>query len=317
MDEKTVQVSIGLPVYNGEKFLAETLESILAQSYTDFELIIADNCSTDATEEICRKYAAFDHRIRYIRNERNLGVAPNYNLTFALASGEYFKWADYDDLLAPEFLAKSITTLERHPEAALCYPRTYLIDDAGHKLHSYDPLPDTSSAHPAKRFGNLILAPDHYAVQASGLMRAVKVRQTVMHGAFPSSDEVFLASMALQGSFIEMPERLMSVRVHAGQSTKGILASERARVLFFDTSLKDRVVLLKWLYFKAALHAIRSAPISSAQKGRSYLFMARWLCVPQHFRSMSKDLLLAIHERWPVFKQLHRETLDAANQLDV
>ncbi len=75
-------VSIGLPVYNGDNFLAEAIDSILRQTMEDFELIISDNASTDRTEEICREYAAGDSRIRYYRNESNLGAMANYNLVF-------------------------------------------------------------------------------------------------------------------------------------------------------------------------------------------------------------------------------------------
>ena len=104
MSENEPRVSIGMPVYNGEKYLEEAIQSILAQTYSDFELVISDNASTDKTQEICLEYAARDSRVRYHRNEKNLGAAPNYNRTFELSTGQYFKWADYDDLLAEEFL---------------------------------------------------------------------------------------------------------------------------------------------------------------------------------------------------------------------
>src|SRR5512141_2931759 len=118
------RISIGLPVYNGEKYLELTIKSILAQSFTDFELIIADNASTDRTQEICQIYAARDRRIRYLRNEQNLGAAPNHNRVFQLSSGEYFKWSGYDDLIKPDFLAKCIDILDRNPSVAICMPKT-------------------------------------------------------------------------------------------------------------------------------------------------------------------------------------------------
>ena len=92
------RVSIGLPVYNGQEFLEETLHSILNQTFNDFELIICDNASTDRTAEICRSFAKRDRRIRYYRNEINLGAAKNFNGVFFLARGEYLKWSDNDDL---------------------------------------------------------------------------------------------------------------------------------------------------------------------------------------------------------------------------
>jgi glycosyltransferase involved in cell wall biosynthesis len=120
---RTPRVSIGLPVYNGENYLAETLDSILAQTFTDFEVIISDNASTDRTETICRQYAAQDRRIRYLRNTSNLGAAKNYNRVFELSQGEYFKWNGHDDPLAPVFLERCVAVLDRHPGVVLCFAR--------------------------------------------------------------------------------------------------------------------------------------------------------------------------------------------------
>src|SRR5215212_2547350 len=105
------QVSLGVPVYNGEKYLAEALESLLQQDYADFEIIISDNASTDGTEEICRNFAGRDKRIRYYRNETNIGASPNYNRTFELARGRYFKWCAHDDVCLPAFVRRAAEVL--------------------------------------------------------------------------------------------------------------------------------------------------------------------------------------------------------------
>ena len=125
------RVSIGLPVYNGEKFIREAIDSIFSQTFEDFELIISDNGSTDRTQQICQAYAAQDLRIRYYRNKKNIGAARNYNLVFELASGEYFKWAAHDDLCAPEYLERCVEILDRDPDVVLCYPKTSIIDEHG------------------------------------------------------------------------------------------------------------------------------------------------------------------------------------------
>ncbi|MBS0016773.1 MAG: glycosyltransferase family 2 protein, partial [Arthrospira sp. SH-MAG29] len=131
------RVSIGLPVYNGENFIQETLDCLLSQTFDDFELIICDNASTDRTEEICRDYAARDKRIRYYRHPENLGAAKNYNRTFELSTAEYFKWAAHDDLYAPEFLERCVEALDTHPSTVLCYPQEYWIDEQGNPLKSH------------------------------------------------------------------------------------------------------------------------------------------------------------------------------------
>src|SRR5438067_1373551 len=123
------RVAIGMPVWNGEAFLSEAIESILAQTYGDFELVISDNASTDGTAEICRAYAQRDTRIRYIRQERIIGANPNHNELFRRSSGEYFKWAAHDDILAPEFIRECVKVLDEHDEVVLCCPATVLINE--------------------------------------------------------------------------------------------------------------------------------------------------------------------------------------------
>jgi hypothetical protein len=217
---------------------------------------------------------------------------PNYNRVFTLASSKYFKWADYDDILAPHFLDTCVRALERDPDAVVCFPRATLIDAGGSTLSDYDPLPDTSSVEPHIRFGNLILEP-HMAVQSMGVMRTDAVRRTMLHGSFPSSDEVFLAEMALHGRFVEVPERLLFVRVHAEQSYRGRLASLRNRVTFMDTSLSGRLVPIRWLYFRACLRGIHRAPVTVFSRWRCYLQMIRWAFRLQNIRSLCKDALLS------------------------
>src|SRR5690242_490012 len=106
------EISLALPVYNGERFVADAVLSVLAQDFKNFELIITDNASTDRTEEICRAFAAADPRVRYVRNERNLGAGPNYNLGFALSRGRYFKWSACDDRISESFLSACFAALE-------------------------------------------------------------------------------------------------------------------------------------------------------------------------------------------------------------
>jgi glycosyltransferase involved in cell wall biosynthesis len=288
-------VSIGLPVFNGERYLEEALNSILAQTYADFELLISDNASTDRTEEICRTYVDRDERVHYSRNERNLGAAPNFNRVFELSSGEFFKWHAYDDLMMPTFLSRCVEVLGQNPEVVLCIPRVGLIDECGDMMGDYDPEPDTSSPEPHVRFRNLVLRHGLFT-QTYGLIRADALRRTACHRSFPSSDEVFLAELTLLGQFHEIPERLLFLRIHNEQSTKGALRVERARILWFDTSLKGKIFLPKWAYFFACLEVIKDAPIDQSQRLYCYAQMMRWLLVLAHLRAMGKDLFLAANQ---------------------
>lgn len=286
-------VAIGLPVYNAERYLEQALAAILAQTYSDFELIVVDNASSDRTQEICLAYAAQDQRVRYYRNEKNLGAAPNFRRAFQLATSKYFKWAPYDDLIEPEFLARCVAVLDQHPEAVLCYTKAKIINEQGVYEADYDPGPDTRSSKPHERFRNLLLWPE-YALQQMGLIRTEVLRATALHGSFPSSDEVLLAELALRGQFYELPERLYRYRRHSQQSTTHTeLRTQRSRTVWFDTRFAGKITLPKWLYFFACLDAIRRAPVNFRERMWCYGHMARWLLKPPNFRAMGKDALLA------------------------
>ena len=124
-------VSIGMPVYNSEQHIRQALDSVLAQDYEKFELIISDNASTDGTQKICLNYAARDERIRYYRNERNMGMKWNMNRLLELASGEYFKWAGSHDFIAPSFISRCKESLDTNPQVVLAYPIAQAIDEKG------------------------------------------------------------------------------------------------------------------------------------------------------------------------------------------
>ena len=137
MEQLMPLVSIGLPVYNGEKYLREAIESILGQTFCDLELIISDNGSTDSTQEFCGEYASRDSRVRYFRHEINRGAAWNYCAVFRYSRGKYFKWASHDDLCTPTFLERCVEVLERDPRVALCTTRTTIIDGDGEAIEVY------------------------------------------------------------------------------------------------------------------------------------------------------------------------------------
>jgi glycosyltransferase involved in cell wall biosynthesis len=292
METSRPRVSIGLPVYNGEKYLAQALDSILGQTYGDFELIISDNCSTDRTPAICRAYCAQDSRIRLYRNHQNLGAAPNFNQVFRLSRGEYFKWAAYDDLIAPDFLARCVEVLDRDRNVVLCFARSKVIDEHGRVIGESDYNSDTGAPQPHYRFQNLALNLANTSIPVWGLMRADVVSQTGLIGGYPSADLVFLAELALYGPFHQIPEPLFVWRDHPEQSTKGELRVERDRMTWFDTSTQDKVVFPKWLLLFGYLCAIGGASLTTYQRTYCLLQMLRWVLVPAHLRALGKDVLM-------------------------
>lgn len=241
---RSPRVSIGLPVYNGEDFLETAIRSLLAQDFGDFELIISDNASTDATREICERHAAQDARVRYLRADTNRGAAWNYNRLVGLASGRYFKWQAHDDVCLPQFLSKCVETFAHAPESVvLVYPRAEIIDAEGKPLPRYTPESlDARAAEPHRRLAT-VLRNLNMACPVFGLMRADALRKTRLIGSFVASDYVLLAELAMLGEIREVPEMLFQRRLHPRIST---YANRSARDLlrWYDPSKRARGPLL-------------------------------------------------------------------------
>lgn len=127
-------VSVGMPVYNGARYLREAIASVLGQTHENFELLISDNASTDETEAICREAAASDSRIRYVRQSTNIGAVANFNFVAANREGQYFLWCAHDDLREPSYLEKTVALLRSRPDALAAHSLTVLRDTANPHL---------------------------------------------------------------------------------------------------------------------------------------------------------------------------------------
>lgn len=139
--ERTPSISIGIPVYNGAKFIRETLDSLLSQTFTDFELIISDNASSDDTEIICREYANKDGRIKFIRQQVNLGAKANYQFVLESAIAQYFMWAQSDDVYSPNWLDILFNYLESNKESVGVVGKVKITDESLQVIREYQPRP--------------------------------------------------------------------------------------------------------------------------------------------------------------------------------
>lgn len=128
------RVSIGLPVYNGERFIKESIDSLLSQTFKDFEIIISDNASTDATEQICRDYLLVDERIKYFRQTENKGALANFLAVLEKSSGYYFMWASSDDKFAARHLENLVRALELSKGDAVSMSNAKIMDESGSVL---------------------------------------------------------------------------------------------------------------------------------------------------------------------------------------
>lgn len=255
-------LSIGLPIYNGENFAEAAIQSLLRQNFADFELIIADNSSTDGTEEICRKYAALDQRIRYFRHEKNMGAAFNFNFTFAKATGKYFKWASHDDVMAPTYIEQCLDLLELNPEVVLCHSLTNIIDDQGKVLEKYSCPLRLDSEKSKQRFRDMTVI-RHDCFLVFGLVRRQILEQTPLIGNYVGSDRVLLGELALHGKFAEVPEFLFSRRRHEDCSCA--LHEREERVAWFDPSKEGTVTYPNWRILKECMASIQRVPQTTGE----------------------------------------------------
>jgi len=276
-------VSIGVPVYNGARFLAASLESLVGQSYENIEIVISDNGSTDETEQIARNFAARDARVRYVRHDTNRGAAFNFSSLVREASGLYFKWAAHDDLVAPTLVERCVQVLEGSSErVCLAYPRTHIIDENGDFVRAYDDNLDLRDEAPHDRLRRLV----RNIVMSNaifGLIRRSTLERTRLLESFPSSDYVLLAELALLGEFWEIPEPLFFRREHAAMSRQANRTGAEVAEWFEPGSGKDeagreKLVREFWRLFGEHLRSINSAPLTYSERVRcDVVFVREWL----------------------------------------
>jgi glycosyltransferase involved in cell wall biosynthesis len=262
----TPRVGIGLPVFNGERYLEQTLDALLAQTFAEFELVIADNGSTDRTEAICRAAAARDERVRYERSPVNRGATWNFNRSFMLPRGEYFKWSAYDDLCEPTFVERGVEALDATPAAVLAYPRTRLIDGDGTVVGDHDDNLALRQPTAHERLAAVVAALG-YANPAHGVIRADALRKTRLFGAYASTDYVLLAELALLGQFVEIPERLFVRRIHPA-SSRAANPDAASAAAWFRPGARARFRAESWRLCLEHVVAIAHAPLPLAERGR-------------------------------------------------
>ncbi len=265
--ERVPKVSIGLPVFNGENYLREALDCLFAQTYTDVEFVICDNASTDATQAICREYAARDERVMYHRNGENLGAAKNFNRTFELARGEYFRWMGHDDRLHPDYLECCVRELEAAPESvAMVFTGTRYIDKFGQVVpeergrrirgaRKGDPFQDIS-------FARLLRMPPSAApIFVFGLMRSSMLRKTRLIGSYIASDVVINAEIRLLGSFREIPRELFDRRIHLREAQRAKRKTLRGEAEWFDPNATHHFLLPGFRLCVELLRGIHRLPL--------------------------------------------------------
>lgn len=298
---KTPKVSIGIPVYNGEKYLELALDSLIKQSFLDLEIIISDNASTDRTEEICRSYQAQDSRIVYHRNNTNIGAAGNYKKVFQLAQGEYFKWMAHDDRCSLNYIEECVRVLDQEPEVVSTFPRFELIDDCDRTYpqtaeHTYVtpelnittniPRNFMSPSH-SERYADVLFKTTE-CYEFFGLARREIIERTSQHDAYYGSDKVLLCELAMMGQLKEVLNATGYFRIHGEQSQS--LKSHKERSQWISPNLSYGVFFSRVKCLQGYYRSVIAYPAPIAERIKCFWILTSWSINLNNWRGMLGDI---------------------------
>jgi glycosyltransferase involved in cell wall biosynthesis len=293
MEKKKPKISIGLPVFNGENYIRDAIDSVLAQTYSDWELIISDNGSTDSTQAICQAYADQDARILYIRQPVNIGASRNFNHTVECSSGKYFKWLAHDDLISADFLEKTVVVMDQDEEVVLCSTHTMVVDEFGKHIDKFDIKMETDSHIEWQRYHDLLLV-WHNCLDIFGLIRSDTLKRTPLIGNYSSGDSVLLARLGLMGRFYKIPEYLLINRWHKLQSNKVYSLNHHEYTRWFDPSKQGKIIFPQWEILKELYKMIRETTPRISARVMCYPSLVRWAL--RYRRPLFYDLAVAARQ---------------------
>ena len=204
-------VNIGMPIYNESLYIGKAIKSVLNQEFTDFQLIISDNASTDQTLAICEEYAAKDSRISIVKNRINIGASDNFKQSFELSNSQYFVWISGHDLWHPQFLSKCVAGLNDNPSVVLYYPRSTWIDGTDQELGEIGRSIETRGLDPVSRF-QVVLWGMGYGSPTYGLLRSSALKQVTLGTKTVGPDNIILNELSLLGDIAYLDEPLHYVR---------------------------------------------------------------------------------------------------------
>lgn len=209
-------VSIGMPVYNGERDLARALDSLLAQSFADFELIISDNASVDATGDICAAYAQLDHRVQHIRQQGNIGAAANFRYVLEAAGGEFFMWAAADDTWRPDFISANVAALRENSRRVASISRVHMQLPTHKDARFVGSFPLSGSF--SEKLCAYLTEPGQNS-RFYSLFKREQLLAAFVRRAFVGADWAIVVNLLRLGDFHEVDEILME-RASDGESSQ-------------------------------------------------------------------------------------------------
>jgi glycosyltransferase involved in cell wall biosynthesis len=295
------RVTVGLPVFNGENYLAETLACFLGQTFTDLEVVVSDNASTDRTPEIVAEFAARDARVRSVRQAANIGGAENYNVVFAESRGELFTWTAHDDLRSPDWVERAVAALDARPDAAVAISDAQRIDARGEPFQTYPLRPDLFSDDVAERFRAALR--QNPILMVFGLARADALRRTCGHEHYTGSDWGVTGGLALQGPVVHVDGAMFSYRAHADSLTSRFAGRKWWQRSDFEAWFAPergaRVVFPSWRRLRSYVRAVLRAPVPLRVRLRLLGTLARTFVLDDRAyltKLLLKDVLVAARE---------------------
>ena len=261
----TPLISIAAPIYNEERHIASALESLLNQTYSNIEILIFDNASTDSTGKICQQYAKKHKNIKYIVSDKNIGAAANYEKALSFASGEYFMWAGGHDLWSSNLVSECIASLQQKPNATLAFGSTYWVDENGELKNKYSGWADTQGLDAVSRFFIVLLGNMHPVLGVIKLepLKSIRFYKTI------GADLLILLQLVLKGDFLHATDascyrREIVARSNENYQKRMKRYNSDAYNLTGKKSFTDKLPLIKLPFF--IVHIVFSAEISILKK---------------------------------------------------
>lgn len=282
------RVTIGMPVYNAERYIMEALQSLVGQTYSDFEIIICDNASTDETFNICHEFCKKHKNITVIKNEKNIGAAANFNLVASKAKSEYFKWASYDDICHRDLIKKCVEFLDKNKDVDLCYSVAGRIDENGSHLDDYQFDLNTMSDKRWERFSDLIVK-RHNCHFVFGVFRTKELKNTCLILSHEGSDRILLGEIGLAGKMYEIPEVLFFRRDHPNVSMR---IERQNRIAWFDPLKSGRMTYPNWRIMVEHARSIFLFPMAITEKLKCFRVLLHHIKV--RFPYLVDDLKFAL-----------------------
>lgn len=272
------RLSVGVPVYNGARYLERSLQALADQDFTDIEVIISDNGSTDATGDIARDFVRADPRFRYLRSERNHGVSWNFNRVLSLAQTPFFMWNAADDLVRPGHLARCRQALIDTPEASIAFSRVVLIDAHDEVVGEMDDLDlDFTTLTPSERVDLFLRRHVYQVIGFGGVFRTATIQAMGGLPSFYGGDIALGIAMAMRQPWVQVPEQLYVSRRHDSQTNKVQGGDVIDQMRTYYPGWTRPVAFPQWYLNHRLLVEAATAPAPIAERGRAVRsVLAEW-----------------------------------------